>query len=92
MEGVLAEVCSQHHAQRKTNTAKFLNLFPYRTDYVGHKRYMDGNKKLVVYGVKHVLAIDSHSRFIAALSTMPIKNDAIIYDQVYRYRFYRLGF
>ena len=29
-----------------------------------------------------------HSRFIIALSTMPIKNDAIIYDEVYRYLFY----
>ena len=89
---VLAEVCSQHHAQRKTNTAKCLNLFPHRADYFGHKRHMDRNTKLVVYGVKHVLAIDCHSRFFAAFSTMPINNDPIIYDQVYRYCFYRLEF
>ena len=53
---------------------------------------MDRNKKLVLYGVKHILAIDGHSRFFAAFSTMPINNDAIIYDQVYRYCFYRLEF
>ena len=81
MEGVLAEVCSQHHAQRKTNTAKFFNLF---------KRHMDQNEKLVVYRVKHILAIDCHSRFIVAFLTMSIKNDAIIYDEVYRYLFYSL--
>ena len=87
---VLAEVCSQHHTQRKTNTGKFLNLFPYHADYFGHKRHIDQNEKLVVYGVKHVLAIDCHSRFIAAFLTMPVKDDAIIYGGVYRYLFYNL--
>ena len=38
------------------------------------------------------LAIDCHSRFIAAFSAMPIKNDAIIYDEVYWYVFYSLEF
>ena len=84
---MLVEVCSQHHAQRKTNTAKFLNLFPYRADYFGHKRHMDRNEKLVMYGLKHILAIDCHSRFIAAFSTMSVKNNAIIYDEVYWYFF-----
>ena len=53
---------------------------------------MDQNKKLVVYGVKHVIVIDCHSRFIAAFLIMPIKNEAIIYDEVYRYTFYSLEF
>ena len=53
---------------------------------------MDQNEKLVVYGVKHILAIDCHSRLIAAFSTMSIKNDAIIYDEVYQYLFYSLEF
>ena len=88
----MAEVCSQHHTLRKINAAKFLNLLPYRADYFGHKRHIDQNEKLVVYGEKHVLAIDCHSRFIAAFSTMPIKNDAIIYDEVYGYLFYSLEF
>ena len=77
VERVLAEVCSQHDAKRKGNTAKILNLFPYRADYFGHKRRMDQNEKLVVHGAKHVLAIDCHCRFIADCSTMPIKNAAI---------------
>ena len=44
-----------------------------------------------MYEVTYVLTIDGHSRFIAAFS-MPIKNNAIIHDEVYRYVFYRLKF
>ena len=51
---------------------------------------MDQNEQLVVYGVKHILAIGRHSRFIAFFSAMSIKNDAIIYDWVYQYLFYSL--
>ena len=86
----LVEVCQQHHAQRKTNTSKLLNPIPYRAYYFGHKLHMDQNEKLVMYGVTHVLEIDGHSRFITAFSKMPIKNNAIIYDEVYRYIFYSL--
>ena len=87
----LAEVFPQHYAQRKTNTAKLLNPIPYRADYFGQKLHMDQNERLVMYGVTYVLTIDGHSRFIAAFS-MPIKNNAIIHDEVYRYVFYRLKF
>ena len=66
------------------------NFFPYLTDYFGHKRHIDQSEKLVMYGVKHVLASDCHSRFIAAFLTIPIKDDAIIYGGVYRYLFYNL--
>ena len=45
-----------------------------------------------MYGVTHILGIDCHCRFIAAFSTMPIKSDAVIYDEVYRYLFYSLEF
>ena len=69
----LAKVCPQHHVQRKTNTAMFLNPIPYRADYFEHKRHMDQNEKLVMYGVTQILAIDGHSRFSATFSTMPIK-------------------
>ena len=51
---LLTTPCSE-----KNKTAKFLNLFPYCADYFGHKRHMDGNKKLVMYGVKYVLAFDA---------------------------------
>ena len=69
----LAKVCPQHHAQRKKNTAMFLNPIHYRVDYFGHKRHMDQNKMLVMYGVEYGLAFDDHSRFIAAFSTIPMK-------------------
>ena len=82
----LAEVCLQHYSQRKTNP------IPYCADYFGHKLYMDQNEKLMVYGVTHVLAIAGHSHSIAAFSTMPIKNNAKCYDEVYRYVFYSLEF
>ena len=69
-----------------------LNPIPYRADYFGHKIHMDQNKKLVMYGVTHVLVIDGHSHFVAAFSIIPIKNNAIIYDEVYRYVFCSLEF
>ena len=53
---------------------------------------MDQNKKQVLYGVTHILAIDGHSHFIAAFLTVTIKNNAITYDEVYRYLFYSLEF
>ena len=53
---------------------------------------MDQNKKLVMYGVTQIIAIDGHSHFIAAFLTMPIKNNAITYDEVYWYVFYSLEF
>ena len=80
----LASVAPQHHERRQTNTARMVNPIPYRADYFGHKIHYDQNEKLVMYGVTHVIAIDGHSRFIVAHSTMPIKNNAIIYDEVYR--------
>ena len=88
----LAEVCLQHDSQRKKNTAKSSNPIPYCADYFGHKLHMDQNEKLMVYWVTHVLAIAGHSRSIAAFSTMPIKNNAKFYDEVYRYVFYSLEF
>ena len=79
---LLTTPCSE-----KNKTAKFLKLFPYCADYFGHKLHMYGNKKLVMHGVKYVLAFDCHSHFITAFSTVPIKNDAIIYDEIYWYFF-----
>ena len=59
VERVLAEVCLQHHVQRKSNTAKFLNPIPYHADYFRHKRHIDQNEKLEMYGVTHVLVIEA---------------------------------
>ena len=37
-----------------------------------------------MYVVTHVVAIDGHSRFVVAASISPIKNNILIYDQIYR--------
>lgn len=46
---------------------------------------MDQNEKLVMFGVTHVLAIDGYSGKLVAHSTMAIKNNLKIYEEVYRY-------
>lgn len=51
---------------------------------MGHKLHMDQNEKLGMFGVTHVLAIDGYSSKIVAQSTMPTKNNLVIYDEVYR--------
>ena len=37
-----------------------------------------------MYGVTHMVAIDGHSRFVVAASKLPIKNNIVYYDQIYR--------
>ncbi|KAF0023447.1 hypothetical protein F2P81_024077 [Scophthalmus maximus] len=53
-------------------------------EYIGHKLHMDQNEKLVMFGVTHVLAVDGFSKKIVSHSTMPVKNNLIIYEEVYR--------
>ena len=81
----LKKVSPDYQIQRNTNTARLVNPVPYKADYFGHKLHIDQNEKLVMYGVTHVAAIDGHSRFIVAASTMPVKSNRLIYDTVYRY-------
>lgn len=45
---------------------------------------MDQNEKLGMFGVTHVLAVDGFSSKIVATSTMPVKNNLVIYERVYR--------
>lgn len=51
---------------------------------MGHKLHIDQNEKLVMFGATHVLAIDGFSSKSVAQATMPVKNNLVIYDQVYR--------
>ncbi|XP_062331322.1 uncharacterized protein LOC134031631 [Osmerus eperlanus] len=64
--------------------ARNLNPFPYHAEYMGHKLHMDQNEKLVMFGATHVLAIDGLTSKIVGHSTMPVKNNLIIYENVYR--------
>ena len=81
----LATVAQNYYQRRRTTTARLINPIPYRADYFGHKLHIDQNEKLVMYGVVHVVAIDGHSRFIVAGTTMPVKNNVKIYKYIHRY-------
>ena len=71
---------------RRTETAgRSLNPKQYRADYFGQKLHVDQNEKLAMYGVTHVCARDGFSGLITSFSTMPVKNNLIIYTDVYRY-------
>ena len=80
----LIEVHPRNHNDRQNDTARLLNPIPYRADYFGHKLHVDQNEKLVMYGTTHVVAIDGHSRFITAFATMAIKNNEIIYQEIFK--------
>ena len=75
-----------------TTTTIAVNPIPYRADYFGHKLHIDQNEKLVMYEVTRVAAIDGHSRFVVAGTTMPVKNNLTIYREIYKYGFYLLSF
>ena len=45
---------------------------------------MDQNEKLVMFGVTHICAIDGYSGRIVAFTTMPVKNNVEIYEEIYR--------
>lgn len=51
---------------------------------MGHKLHLDQNEKLGMFGVTHVLGVDGYSSKIVAHSTMPVKNNLVIYEDVYR--------
>ncbi|KAG5840954.1 hypothetical protein ANANG_G00194390 [Anguilla anguilla] len=51
---------------------------------MGHKVHMDQNEKLAMFGATHVLAVDGFSKKIVGHSTMPMKNNLYIYEDVFR--------
>ena len=70
--------------ERLNAVSRNLNPKPYIADYFGQKLHVDQNEKLVMYGVTHVLARDGFSGMIVAHSTMSIKNNLIIHEQIFR--------
>ncbi|XP_072564841.1 uncharacterized protein [Paramormyrops kingsleyae] len=80
---VLRSVQPQSHAARSQG-ARNLNPVPYNAEYMGHKIHLDQNEKLVMFGTTHVLAIDGFTSKIVSHSTMPIKNNILIYENVFR--------
>lgn len=63
----------------------YRNPKPYVALRFGHKLHMDQNEKLVRFGVTHVAAIDGFSGYIVGHIIMPVKNNAVIYEELYRY-------
>ena len=70
---------------RRQGTSRAVNPVPYRADYIGIKLHMNQNEKLERYSITHLAAIDGHSRMIVSWTTMPVKNNLIIYPDVYGY-------
>ena len=71
--------------ERRILANRQLNPKPYHADYFGQKVHIDQNEKLVMYGVTHVIARDGYSGMVVATSTMPIKNNLTIYEEIFRY-------
>ncbi|XP_073326353.1 uncharacterized protein [Pagrus major] len=80
---VLRTMHQPYHEARRQG-ARNLNPIPYQADYMGQKIHMDQNEKLAMYGVTHVVAIDGFSKKVVGHSTMPIKNNLVIYEDVFR--------
>ena len=80
----LERVSPESHERRRHNIVDKTNPIPYEAHYFGHKIHLDQNEKLVMYGVTHVIAVDGYSGRIVAHVTLPIKNNLLIYRDVYR--------
>ena len=81
----LARVSPVYQQQCQARTERQTNPHPYLAEYYGHKLHIDQNEKLAMYGVTHVCAIDGFSKYIPAFSCMPVKNNVVIYDDIFRY-------
>lgn len=79
------QVTPHYHRARANDTARLRNPVPYRAFYFGHKVHFDQNEKLVDYGVTYVCAVDGYSLMVVGFAIMPVKNNVIIYEDVFRY-------
>lgn len=77
----ITPVYSQH---RRNYSYHQFNPTPYYAEYFGHKLHVDQNEKLVQFGVTHVAASDGYSGKLLGIITMPIKNNLLIYDELFR--------
>ena len=73
---------ARHH--KHYTTYRLTDPILYQSSYCGEKLHVDQNEKLVLFGVTHIRAVDGHSGKIVLFVTMPVKNNAIIYEQMYR--------
>ena len=80
----LQRVAPADHEHRRQNTVDTTNPIPYVARYFGHKLHVDQNEKIGMYGVTHVISVDGFSNFVTSFVSMPVKNNLIIYDNIYR--------
>lgn len=80
----LARVNPTYNCARRTATARQINPHHYLAEYFGHKLHVDQNEKLIMYGVTHICAVDGYSSKIVGFITLPIKNNYVIYDALFR--------
>ncbi|XP_029939783.1 uncharacterized protein LOC115382217 isoform X2 [Salarias fasciatus] len=80
---VLRDIHQPYHDFRRQG-ARNLNPVPYHAECMGHKLHLDQNEKLGMFGATHVVAVDGFSSNIVASATMPVKNNLVIYEEVYR--------
>lgn len=80
----LASVAPVYHQQRLTRTERATNPFPYYAQYFGHKIHMDQQEKIAMYGVTHVCATYGYSGRVVSHALMPVKNNLLIYEHVFR--------
>ena len=93
MKGYIRQKYKVNISQRRISTALQMAAPQYhqrRQTNFGPKLYINQSKKLVLYGVTHVTAIDGHSRFVLCGVTMSVKNNQKIYEKVYRYIYHIL--
>ena len=64
----LLRVNPENHERRKTRTERQQTLF----------------EKLILFGITRVCAVDGYSGMIVAFATFPIKNNALIYEHLYK--------
>ena len=69
------------------NAIDKVNPIPYNAQYFGKILHLDKNEKLGMFGVTYVTALDVYSGKIVAGVTMPRKNNLVIYDRIYRYKY-----
>ena len=72
---------------QRQNTIDRDNPIIYDALYFGKILHLDQNEKLGMFGVTYVTALDIYSGKIVAGVTTPRKNNLVIYDRIYRYKY-----
>ena len=78
----LQRVAPETYEQQRQNTVDRTN--PNNSMYFGHKLHIDQNEKLIMFGVTHFIAVDGYSGMIVSHVTVPIKNNRLVYEYIYR--------